>query len=116
MASDFSGWSHFSLRSRFNSVSEAETCLNGLRLVARAGFEALGIDAARVRLKASSAEVARAPDLAPGVTTVRERAGPAGLDTEAWPMAGVPKVAHIDGGYTAWKARGAPVADKPAKG
>jgi rhodanese-related sulfurtransferase len=29
---------------------------------------------------------------------------------------GVPKVAHIDGGFTAWKARGAPVADKPAKG
>jgi rhodanese-related sulfurtransferase len=28
---------------------------------------------------------------------------------------GVPNVAHIDGGYTAGKAAGAPTADKPAK-
>ena len=56
----------------FNSDgSEAETCLNGLRCVARAGFEALGIDSARVKLKTSTAEVAREPELAPGVTTVR---------------------------------------------
>ena len=66
--------------------SEAETCLNGLRCVARAGFEALGIEQAEVRLKTSSANVARDPALAPGVYTVRERAGPAALDTTAWPM------------------------------
>ena len=29
---------------------------------------------------------------------------------------GLPKVAHVDGGFTAWKAKGAPVADKPVKG
>jgi 3-mercaptopyruvate sulfurtransferase SseA len=28
---------------------------------------------------------------------------------------GVEKVAHIDGGFTAWKQAGAPVAAKPAK-
>lgn len=27
---------------------------------------------------------------------------------------GLPRVAHIEGGYTAWKAAGAPVADKAA--
>lgn len=59
--------------------SESETCLNGLRCVARAGFEALGIAAARVRLKTSVVEVARVAELAPGVTTVRTRAGPASL-------------------------------------
>lgn len=57
--------------------SEAETCLNGLRCVARAGFEALGLDAARVKLKTSSADVARAPEIAPGVATVRTSVGPA---------------------------------------
>lgn len=61
----------------FNSDgSEPETCLNGLRCVARAGFEALGIDAARVRLKTSGAQVAREAELAPGVYTVRETVGP----------------------------------------
>jgi diaminopimelate epimerase len=75
---------------RNSDGSEAETCLNGLRCVARAGFEALGIDAARVKLKTSSAEVARVADLAPGVFTVRETAGPAGTDTAAFPIAGVP--------------------------
>jgi diaminopimelate epimerase len=65
----------------FNSDgSEASTCLNGLRCVARAGFEALGVDAATVRLKTSTAKVARVAELAPGVTTVRTRAGPASLD------------------------------------
>jgi diaminopimelate epimerase len=54
--------------------SEAETCLNGLRCVARLGFELLGLDAARVRLKTSSAEVAREAELAPGVVTVSTRA------------------------------------------
>lgn len=59
--------------------SEAETCLNGLRCVARLGFELLGLDAARVRLKTSSAEVARADPLAPGVATIRTRVGPASI-------------------------------------
>jgi len=65
--------------------SEAETCLNGLRCVARAGFEALGLEAAPVRLKTSSAEVALDPPLAPGVVTVRETVGPASLDAH-WVM------------------------------
>ena len=29
---------------------------------------------------------------------------------------GLPKVAHIEGGFGAWKAAGLPVGDKPAKG
>jgi rhodanese-related sulfurtransferase len=29
---------------------------------------------------------------------------------------GLDRVAHIDGGFTAWKERGAPTADKPKKG
>lgn len=66
--------------------SEAETCLNGLRCVARAGFEALGVSEARVRLRASEAAVARDAELAPGVRTVQERAGPAGLDAREWPI------------------------------
>ncbi|GGB25840.1 diaminopimelate epimerase [Sphingomonas metalli] len=66
--------------------SEAETCLNGLRCVARAGFAALGVEAAGVRLIGSRADVAHAPPLAPGVFTVRERAGPASLDIAAWPL------------------------------
>ena len=66
--------------------SEAETCLNGLRCVARLGFETLGIDAAQVRLKTSSARAERDADVAPGVYTVRETAGPAGLDVQAWPL------------------------------
>lgn len=66
--------------------SEAETCLNGLRCVARMGFEALGIDHARVKLKTSSALAERDADVAPGVYTVRETAGPAGLDVRAWPL------------------------------
>jgi diaminopimelate epimerase len=68
--------------------SEPETCLNGLRCVARAGLEALGIDRAVVRLKTSHAEVARDDDLAPGVFTVRETAGPATLDVGDWPLTG----------------------------
>ncbi|WP_267397558.1 diaminopimelate epimerase [Sphingomonas sp. GC_Shp_1] len=66
--------------------SEAETCLNGLRCVARLGFEALGLDEATVRLKTSSAWVGRDRDVAPEVYTVREIAGPAGLDVAAWPI------------------------------
>ncbi|QDX27327.1 diaminopimelate epimerase [Sphingomonas suaedae] len=68
----------------FNSDgSEPETCLNGLRCVARAGFEALGVDAARVRLKTSDAQVAREADLAKGVYTVRETVGPVAIDPAA---------------------------------
>lgn len=66
--------------------SEAETCLNGLRCVARAGFEALGIESARVKLKTSSAEVAHENDLAPGVYSVLEAVGPAQIDTSTWPL------------------------------
>ena len=82
----------FGMRMFNSDGSEAETCLNGLRLVARLGFERLGLTEARVRLRTSDAEVARAPDLAPGVYTVRERAGPAGLDAAAWPIVGAPKL------------------------
>jgi len=71
----------------FNSDgSEAETCLNGLRCVARAGFEALGMEAAGVRLNGSLAEAERDAPLAAGVYTVRETAGPATLDVARWPL------------------------------
>ena len=60
-----------------------ETCLNGLRCTARAGFEALGIEAATVRLKTSDAQVAHDPELAPGVYTVRTTVGPAATDPAA---------------------------------
>jgi len=66
--------------------SEAETCLNGLRCVARMGFETLGLDAATVQLKTSRAEVVRDAALAAGVYTVRETAGPASLDVTRWPL------------------------------
>lgn len=69
----------FGMRMFNSDGSEAETCLNGLRCVARLGFELLGVDQARVRLKTSSADVAREAPLAPGVTTVRTRVGPASL-------------------------------------
>ena len=68
--------------------SEAETCLNGLRCVARAGFAALGIERATVRLATSTATVAIDPELAPGVVTIREVAGPVDLDVAHWPMPG----------------------------
>ncbi|MCC2981519.1 diaminopimelate epimerase [Sphingomonas sp. IC4-52] len=68
--------------------SEPETCLNGLRCVARAGLEATGRREAFVRLKTSEAEVARDDDLAPGVYTVRETAGPATLGVRDWPLEG----------------------------
>ena len=70
--------------------SEAETCLNGLRCVARAGFEALGIDAARVKLKTSSAEVARAGPIAAGVYSVRTSARAAVGIAAAGPLSGLP--------------------------
>lgn len=68
--------------------SEAELCLNGLRCVARAGFEVLGLNAAEVALPVSRSTVKRAEELAPGVYTVLETAGPVGLDVERWPMVG----------------------------
>ena len=64
--------------------SEAETCLNGLRCVARLGFERLGIDHAAVRLKTSSAAVTRDPALATGVVTIGETAGPVDLHAATW--------------------------------
>lgn len=53
--------------------SEAETCLNGLRCVARAGFEATGFDHALVGLPKSDALAARVPDIAPGVVGIETR-------------------------------------------
>lgn len=78
----------FGMRMFNSDGSEAETCLNGLRCVARAGFEALGIDRAQVMLKTSSADVVRAEPLAPQVYAVRETAAPASLDARAWPLRG----------------------------
>ena len=57
--------------------SEAETCLNGVRCVARAGFAALGIAAATMRLVSSSVQVRPGAPLAPGVATIVEVADPA---------------------------------------
>jgi rhodanese-related sulfurtransferase len=37
------------------------------------------------------------------------------LATQTLQEMGLPNVAHIDGGFTAWKDAGAPVADKPKK-
>lgn len=74
----------FSMRMFNSDGSEAETCLNGLRCVARLGFERLGLDRAEVKLKTSTAHVERAPELADGVYTVAETAGPAELDAARW--------------------------------
>lgn len=76
----------FGMRMFNSDGSEAETCLNGLRCVARAGFAATGSDTAMTRLKTSDASVVRDADIADGVFTVREIAGPASLDVAAWPM------------------------------
>ena len=45
--------------------SESETCLNGLRCIARWGMESHAFLTANVKLKTSSAKVARVDDLAP---------------------------------------------------
>lgn len=74
----------FGMRMFNSDGSEAETCLNGLRCVARAGFGATDLARAHVRLKMSSADVAHDEALAPGVFTVREVVGPATL----WGVAG----------------------------
>ena len=76
----------FAMRMFNSDGSEAETCLNGLRCVARAGFAATGLEQASVALRTSAARAAHAPDLSPGVYTVDETAGPATLDVGAWPM------------------------------
>lgn len=78
----------FGMRMFNSDGSEAETCLNGLRCVARAGFEALGIDRATARLKTSHAAVAHAAPIAESVYTVEETAGPATLDLARWPLTG----------------------------
>ncbi len=77
----------FGMRMFNSDGSEAETCLNGLRCVARLGFERLGLDRAEVKLKTSSARVERAAPLADGVYTVAETAGPAELDAARWVVA-----------------------------
>lgn len=66
--------------------SEAESCLNGLRCTGRAGMAAMGLSQARVRLPTGEAGVAESAELAPGVSTVEERAGPATTDVRGWPM------------------------------
>lgn len=88
LLTDGAGAAAFGMRIFNADGSEPETCLNGLRCVARAGLEALGLDTATVRLKTSEAEVARDADLAPGVYTVRETAGPATLSIADWPLLG----------------------------
>ena len=88
LLTDGAGAAAFGMRIFNADGSEPETCLNGLRCVARAGLEALGLDTATVRLKTSEAEVARDADLAPGVYTVRETAGPATLAVADWPLHG----------------------------
>lgn len=64
------GGAAFGMRMFNPDGSEAETCLNGLRCVARLGFEATGREQARVTLKASRAEARRDPPIAPGVATI----------------------------------------------
>ncbi|MET0310341.1 MAG: diaminopimelate epimerase [Sphingomonas sp.] len=79
LLTDGTGATAFGMRMFNSDGSEAETCLNGLRCTARLGFELLGVDAAMVGLKTSSADVAREGNLAAGVTTVRTTVGPASI-------------------------------------
>ena len=79
----------FGMRMFNSDGSEAETCLNGLRCVGRAGFEALGLERAEVHLKTSVAHAELDRALAAGVYTVRETAGPADLDVTHWPLTGL---------------------------
>ncbi len=76
----------FGMRMFNSDGSESETCLNGLRCVARAGFAATGTETATALLKTSDVGVVHDTDIAPGVFTVREIAGPASLDVATWPM------------------------------
>lgn len=80
------GGCDFGMRMWNPDGSEAETCLNGLRCIARWGMEAHAFVTARVRLKSSEAQVARVEDMAPGVATIRETVGPADLQLSFWPM------------------------------
>lgn len=79
LLTDGNGATAFGMRMFNSDGSEAETCLNGLRCAARLGFELLGIEAARVGLKTSIADVAGEAALAPGVVTVRTTVGPASI-------------------------------------
>jgi diaminopimelate epimerase len=63
--------------------SEAETCLNGLRVTARLGFEATGTAQGAVRLKVSDAQARIVPPIADGVTTIETRVGPVALAPRA---------------------------------
>lgn len=91
----------FGMRMFNSDGSEAETCLNGLRCVARAGFEALGVDAARVKLKTSSAQVAQEAALAPGVVTIRTIVGPASTELKDVGLVGSLSELPSDRAFTA---------------
>ncbi|RSV36401.1 diaminopimelate epimerase [Sphingomonas sp. ABOLE] len=90
----------FGMRMWNSDGSEAETCLNGLRCTARLGFDLLGLDAAQVKLKTSSASVSRDPEIAPGVATIRTLVGPNSTRAADVGLVGAPEQvrdAPIDG-------------------
>ncbi|WP_010545085.1 diaminopimelate epimerase [Sphingomonas elodea] len=90
----------FGMRMWNSDGSEAETCLNGLRCTARLGFDVLGLDAAQVKLKTSSASVARDPEIAPGVVTIRTLVGPNSTRAADVGLVGAPEAvidARIEG-------------------